>query len=123
MANTPPEGPPGGPPPMAYGAPPPAGGYGLDQNPYAAPQTGFDLPPVALECPQANTALKYAIIGLFCFGFVLGPLAIKNALDAKKIIALSPGMTGEGKATAALIIGVIDVLFFFVGMLLRVSNR
>ena len=78
--------------------------------------------PTTMECPQATTALKYAIIGLFCFGFVLGPLAIKNALEAKKIIALSPGMTGDGKATAALVIGVVDVLFFVIGMVIRVSN-
>ncbi len=66
-------------PAAGYGAPPPAGGYGLGANPYAPPQASFDeaLP---MECPQANTALKYAIVGLFCFGVILGPLAIKNAL-------------------------------------------
>lgn len=111
----------GGPPATTgFGAPPPAGGYGLGPNPYAPHSMPYEGVP--LECAQANTALKYAIVGLFCFGFVLGPLAIKNALDAKKLIALSPGMTGGGKATAALIIGIVDVAFFFVGMLLRLSR-
>ncbi len=117
--------PPDAPPPGGYGAPPP-GGYGLtNPNPYAPPQTGYGPPgmmPMG-ECEAANRALKYAIIGLFCFGFILGPLAIKNALDAKKIIAMSPGMGGEGKATAALVIGIIDVVFFVLGILIRVSSH
>jgi hypothetical protein len=120
MSFDPPAGPPA-PPAAGYGAPPPAGGYGLDANPYAPPQASFDdgLP---MECPQANTALKYALVGLFCFGIVLGPLAIKNALDAKKLIALRPGMTGDGKATAALVIGIVDVALFFISMFARLAN-
>jgi hypothetical protein len=119
MSIEPPHGP-TAPPAGGYGAPPP-GGYGLGANPYAPPQASFDeaLP---MECPQANTALKYALVGLFCFGIVLGPLAIKNALDAKKLIALRPGMTGDGKATAALVIGIIDVALFFIGMFARLAN-
>ena len=120
MSLEPPNGPPMS-PAAGYGAPPPAGGYGLGANPYDPPQASFDeaLP---MECPQANTALKYAIVGLFCFGVILGPLAIKNALDAKKLIALRPGMTGDGKATAALVIGIIDVLLFVVGMFARLAG-
>jgi hypothetical protein len=117
MANLPPD----APPPGGYGAPPP-GGYGLGDNPYAPPAAGFAPGAIQGECPQAATALKYAIIGFFCFGVVLGPLAIKNALDAKRIIAMNPGMGGEGKATAALVIGVIDVVFFIIGVVFRLSN-
>lgn len=117
MANLPPD----APPPGGYGAPPP-GGYGLGGNPYAPPAAGFAPTAMVGECPQAATALKYAIVGLFCFGVVLGPLAIKNALDAKRIIAQNPGMGGEGKATAALVIGVIDVIFFVLGVVIRLAN-
>lgn len=59
------------------------------------------------ECAEANEALKYAIIGIFCFGFILEPIAIVKALNAKKLIAANPNLTGGGKATAALVIGIL----------------
>jgi predicted RNA-binding Zn-ribbon protein involved in translation (DUF1610 family) len=60
--------------------------------------------------PEAKEALKLAIIGLFCFGFILGPLAIVRGTAAKKTIAQNPMFEGEGLATAAQIIGSIEVL-------------
>ena len=60
--------------------------------------------------PEAKEALKYAIIGIFCFGFVLGPLAIVKGTSAKKAIAMDPRYEGEGMATAAQIIGGIVCL-------------
>jgi Prokaryotic RING finger family 1 len=69
--------------------------------------------------PEAKEALKYALIGLLCFGFVLGPLAIIRGTAAKKTIAHNPMLEGEGLATAAQIIGGIEVLLF-VGWILRV---
>jgi hypothetical protein len=71
-------------------------------------------------CPEANEALKYAIIGIFCFGIILEPIAIKKALDAKKLIAANPNLTGEGKANAALIIGILALILWVVGMIARV---
>ncbi len=38
---------------------------------------------VAETCWEATDALQYAIIGIFCFGFLLGPVAISKALKAK----------------------------------------
>jgi hypothetical protein len=60
--------------------------------------------------PEANHALTYAIIGFFCLGFVLGPVAIVKGTSAKKLIAADPRWGGEGIATAAQIIGVIETL-------------
>ena len=71
------------------------------------------------ECALAKQALTYALIGLFCFGIVLGPMAISKARSAKMILAGNPGMRGDGYATAALIIGILDVAFFFVGIAIR----
>lgn len=68
-------------------------------------------------CPEADEALKYALIGIICFGIILGPVAISKAMQAKKMIAANPSLTGSGKATAALIIGILDFvlsLLFFV---------
>ena len=61
---------------------------------------------------EAKDAFKFAIIGLFCFGFVFGPLAIIRGTAAKKTIARNPSLEGEGLATAAQIIGGIEVLLY-----------
>ena len=72
--------------------------------------------------PEAKEALKYAIIGIFCFGFVLGPMAIVKGTNAKKAIAQDPRYEGEGMATAAQIIGGIVSLLsvlYFIGLFTR----
>lgn len=76
-----------------------------------------------VPCPEASEALKYAIIGLFCFGIVLEPMAIKKALNAKKMIELNPRLTGSGKATAALIIAVIGLALWVLGMVGRFAGQ
>lgn len=73
-------------------------------------------------CEEANEALKYAIIGIFCFGIILEPIAISKALKAKKLIAANPNLTGEGKATAALIIGVIGLVLWILGVVARING-
>ncbi len=108
------------PPPGGYGAPPPypqQNAYG-PPNPYGpgyAPQVMVDPG----ECGLARQALIYSIVGLFCFGIVLGPLAISKAKSARMIIAGTPGMRGEGMATAAFIIGLFDVALWVVGLVAR----
>jgi uncharacterized protein DUF4190 len=59
--------------------------------------------------PEANEALRYALFGLLCFGFILGPIAIVKGNSAKKHIAADPRYDGEGIATAAQVIGWIEV--------------
>jgi hypothetical protein len=70
----------------------------------------------------ADDTLKYAIIGIFCFGIILEPMAILKALKAKREIAADPMLTGEGKANAALIIGIIGLVLWVVGMIYRFST-
>lgn len=72
--------------------------------------------------PEAKEALKYAIIGILCVGFILGPLAIVKGTSAKKAIAQDPRYEGEGMATAAQIIGGIVCflsLLYFIGLFTR----
>ncbi len=73
-------------------------------------------------CKEANNALTMAIVGIFCFGIILGPLAISSALKARRMIGQNPRLTGSGKATAALIIGIADIFFFLVAILTQVSR-
>ncbi len=75
-----------------------------------------------IPCKEASEALKFAIIGIFCFGIFLGPLAISKASKAKKMIEKNPQLTGSGKATAAMIIGIVVVVLWVLGFFARVSQ-
>jgi hypothetical protein len=75
-----------------------------------------------LPCKEADEALKYAIIGIFCFGIILEPIAISKALKAKKMIALNPRLTGSGKCTAAIIIASFALLLWVLGIVARVTQ-
>ena len=75
-----------------------------------------------IPCKEADDALKYAIIGIFCFGIILEPIAIAKASKAKKMMQMNPQLTGSGKATAAMIIGIISLILWVIGMVVRVSN-
>jgi hypothetical protein len=76
-----------------------------------------------MPCKEADEALKYAIIGLFCFGIILEPIAISKALKAKKMIDLNPQLTGSGKVTAALIIAGTGLLLWVLGIVARISQH
>ena len=76
-----------------------------------------------LPCKEADEALKYAIIGIFCFGIILEPIAISKAMKAKKLIEMNPRLTGSGKATAALIIGIVALILWVLGVIARVTAK
>lgn len=74
-------------------------------------------PPASQEgLKLANNALTMAIIGFFCVGIVLGPLAISNAKKAKNI--LREGEEGYGKAVAAEIIGWIVLVLTILSLII-----
>ena len=75
-----------------------------------------------IPCKEANEALTYAIVGLFCFGIILEPIALFKASKAKKMLDLNPRLTGSGKVTAAYIIAVVGLLAWVVGMAVRFSQ-
>lgn len=75
-----------------------------------------------IPCKEANEALMFSIIALFCFGFIIGPLAISKASKAKKMIALNPQLTGSGKATAATVIGIVAVVVWLLSIVSRIGN-
>jgi hypothetical protein len=76
---------------------------------------------VMVACPEADDALKFAVIGIFCFGIVLEPMAISKALNARKLIAANPALSGYGKTTAALIIAAFGLLLWVLGLLSRIN--
>jgi Prokaryotic RING finger family 1 len=78
---------------------------------------GVTQPWQKTTAPEAKKALTYAIIGLFCFGIILGPVAIAKANEAKAVIDANPNLGGRGLATAAQILGAIEILLFIVNIL------
>src|SRR5512138_2197584 len=75
-----------------------------------------------IPCKEASEALTYAIVSLFCFGIILGPMAIVKANKAKQMIALNPRLTGSGKATAAIVIGSIALVLWVISIVARVAT-
>ena len=74
-----------------------------------------------IPCKEAKDALIYAIIGIFCFGIILEPIAISKALKAKKMMKMNPQLTGSGKATAALIIGIVGLVLWVLSIIARIA--
>lgn len=70
-------------------------------------------------CKEAQSALVMALISPMCFGIILGPMAILKAIEAKKLIAANPQLTGSGKANAAFVIGIFGLAFWFLSLLTR----
>jgi hypothetical protein len=84
-------------------------------------------PPVLVEeatipCKEANEALTYAIVGIFCFGIILEPIALSKAAKAKKMIALNPRLSGSGKATAATVIASVALILWIIALFARFSR-
>ena len=75
-----------------------------------------------MNAPGAVQALVYGLVGLVLCGIICGPVAISKANQAKREIASNPTYTGEGLATAGMVLGVIDILFFVVFVLYRLGN-
>ncbi|UCH95799.1 MAG: DUF4190 domain-containing protein [Candidatus Aminicenantes bacterium] len=71
---------------------------------------------------EAKDSLTYAIVGIFCFGIILGPVAVFKGIKALNMIQEEPRYEGKGKATAGIIIGGIVTLLYIVGILVRLSE-
>jgi hypothetical protein len=91
---------------MSYDAPPPPQGG----SPYGAP------PPAQSNSSKPVWSLVCGIIGLFCFGIILGPVAIILGRQAQR-----EGRPG-GMAKAGEILGYVDVALFIVGVIYLVSR-
>lgn len=92
---------------------------------YCASCKGMSVTPDAGpigKCDLAKDALKYALVGIICFPFILGPVAIAKALGAKKEIAANPRLEGAGTANAAFVIGIIETILGVVGLIVQLST-
>jgi hypothetical protein len=117
----------GGGAPAAAAAP----AYGAPQPQYGQPAPvgygGYGPPPGAMGGPSAakdaQTAMICSIVGLVCFGIILGPIGLIKGLNAKKKMAATGNFEGQGMATAAIIIGIIDIVFFIIFVAVRLGSH
>ena len=86
-------------------------------------------PPNVLEAKakeasdDARNALIMAVIGVFCFGFILGFLAFRKANNALEIIKLyQVAQDKQTLATVAKVLGIIDIVGWAVGLDLRFAT-
>ena len=75
-----------------------------------------------IPCAEANDALTCAIVGIFCFGIILGPIALYKASKARKMIAMNPRLQGSGKATTATIIASVALVLWILGMFSKAGS-
>jgi hypothetical protein len=94
-------------------APPPVGG-----NPMYEPNV---LNAKAREAADdAKQALIMSIIGIFCFGFILGFIAFKKANSALEIMNhYQVAEDKRGIATVAKTLAVIDIVLWALGLIAR----
>jgi hypothetical protein len=88
----------------------------------AVPNATLNYEAGTIPCKEADEALKYAIIAIFCFGPILGPMAIVKASKAKKMIDLNPRLTGSGKVTAAYIVATIAIVWWLFAVFSQISH-
>jgi hypothetical protein len=78
----------------------------------------------AVVASEVKTALTFAILGIFCFGFIFGFLAYRKANEALETIDIyDVAHEKRGMATAAKIIGIIDIVLWGLGLVLRFALR
>jgi len=80
-------------------------------------------PVVRETAKEATEALWCGIIGIFCFGFILGGVAIYKGVQARRIITENPTLTGEGIATAAIVLGVFDIVIHLCVLFATIANQ
>ncbi|MCU1266759.1 MAG: hypothetical protein JWM21_3077 [Acidobacteria bacterium] len=97
--------------------PPPSSGSSL----YSPEVLGAKAAEVARN---AKNALILSIVGLFCFGFIFGFLAFRKANEALETIEIyDVARDKRGLATAAKVIGIVDIVLWGIGLLMRIFLR
>ena len=95
------------PPPPGYGQqPPPPPGYG--QQPYGQQPPGYGQPFGTSPYPQQSGTSALAI-GALISAFLCSPLGILLGFMAKNQIKKT-GQSGDGIATAAIVVGIVSIL-------------
>jgi len=69
---------------------------------------------------DAKQALIMSLVGLVCFGFILGFLAFRKANTAIETIDLyQVAQDKRGMATVAKVLGIVDIVGWVIGLIAR----
>jgi hypothetical protein len=72
---------------------------------------------------MAIGSLICGIVGMLCFGIILGPIAVVLGFMARNQIKMSGGtQSGDGMALAGIILGFVAVAVFFIFLALGFGN-
>lgn len=75
-----------------------------------------------LAASEARDALILSIVGLACFGFILGILAIKKANSALETISIyGVAADKQGLVKAARVLGIIDIVLWALALVIRIG--
>jgi Prokaryotic RING finger family 1/Domain of unknown function (DUF4190) len=77
---------------------------------------------IKTNAPGAVQSFVLGIIGLFVCQFILGPLAIARAREARNAILFNPTYGGSGFATAGLVLGIVDLVVFAIFLFLKAGG-
>ena len=66
---------------------------------------------------EAKDAFILSIVGLLCCGFILEPIALYKAIEARKTIQNDPTLGGEDMAIAAIVISGVGSAFYLFAVL------
>jgi hypothetical protein len=72
---------------------------------------------------NAETALTYAVVGLFICGPILGPIALFRALQVRRAIRENPDLPGAGKANAAIAVAIVAFALWVGGLMIAGATR
>jgi hypothetical protein len=102
-------------PSQPFVPPPPPSPFG--NSPYPPNVLAGKAADVASD---AKTALILSIIGLFCFGFILGFLAFRKANAALETIQIyEVAQDKKGLAMTAKVLAIVDIVAWIVVLILR----
>lgn len=105
---------------MSMPPPPPPGNY--NPPPGYQPYGGGGYA-TAVGHPRATTVLVLGILSFFCFGIILGPIAIVLGSSALKEIDANPGgYTNRGTVKAGFVCGIVGTALSVVGILLLIRR-
>ena len=100
-----------------YMPPPPQGGQQYPNQGYQNQYQGMPM-----KCKEASEALTYAIVGLFCCGIILEPIAFIKATKAKEMIAMNPNLEGASTAQAAYVISIVGMVLWVLSIIVRIGQ-
>jgi hypothetical protein len=73
---------------------------------------------------DARDALIMSIVGLFCFGFILGFLAFRKANSAlSEITTYQVAEDKRSMLTVAKVLGIVDIIVWAIGLVARIMLR